>query len=292
MRTVHEPDLSKSAALPEPTPTNRKSIKLKLANGSKSAAAKVAEPSVASAEDLQSSDPKDQNNNIRYVPAFHPVTGQAGFMIHYPADIVFTSRESDMAANELMRLLRRQLAWAEQEGAELKQELEELERQKRHEWAQKEVLLEGLMEAELTRSKKEGVFDTINPRVRKAIEEDATVGRGLTWTQGTPLWRGEAAGAPTREDVDMADVERRPRKTAAARQSVSPRTAADASGEGFDGDADPYDNILAGMMAEYEERERARSMANTPLQTSTSIKQRAAEVDAVGALLGMGMGKP
>jgi hypothetical protein len=282
MRTVHEPDLSKSAAAPEPTPTSRKSIKLKLANGSKAAAAKAAEPSIVSPEDVHSSDPKDQHNNIRYVPAFHPVTGQAGFMIHYPADIVFTSRESDMAANDLMRLLRRQLAWAEQEGAELKKELEELERQKRHEWTQKEILLEGLMEAELSRSKKEGVFETINTRVRRAMEEDAAVGKGLTWTQGTPLWRGEAAAASTREDVDMADSGLR------LWNSVANKTSG-----GSDGGQDPYDDIMAAMMAGYEERERerAREMASTPVQTSASSKQRAAEVDAVGALLGMGMGK-
>jgi hypothetical protein len=279
MRTVHEPDLSKSAAAPEPTPTSRKSIKLKLANGNKGAAAKAAEPTIVSPEEVHSSDPKDQHNNIRYVPAFHPVTGQAGFMIHYPADIVFTSRESDMAANDLMRLLRRQLAWAEQEGAELKKELEELERQKRHEWTQKEILLEGFMEAELSRSKKEGVFETINTRVRRAMEEDAAVGKGLTWTQGTPLWRGEATSAPTRgEDVDMTDSGLRPWEKASG---------------GSDGEQDPYDNIMAGLMAGYEERERerAREMASTPVQTSASSKQRAAEVDAVGALLGMGMGK-
>ncbi|KAF1826081.1 uncharacterized protein K489DRAFT_294274, partial [Dissoconium aciculare CBS 342.82] len=148
MRTVHEPDLSKNAAAPEPTPTSRKSIKLKLANGNKAAAKPVEPPVIISTEELQSSDPRDQNNNIRYVPAFHPVTGQAGFMIHYPADIVFSSRESDMAANDLMRLLRRQLHWAQMEADELKQELEELERIKREEWTLKEVLLEGLMDSE------------------------------------------------------------------------------------------------------------------------------------------------
>jgi hypothetical protein len=338
MRTVHEPDLSKSAAVPEPTPTNRKSIKLKLANGNKGVAAKVAEPSIASTEDLQllqNTDPKAQHNNIRYVPAFHPVTGQAGFMIHYPADIVFTSRESDMAANELMRLLRRQLAWAEAEGADLKEHLEELERLKRHEWTQKEILLEGFMEAELTRAKKEGVFETINTRVRYAMEEDAVVGKGLSWTQGTPLWRGVAAAAPSREDVEMVDVGRRPREAAVSRRSVKSGPAAGEPADDVDDDKDPYDNILAGMMAEYEERERGRATAAAAAEPaeemddddkdddkdpydnilagmmaeyeerermasmehmarkkkkSASRKQRAAEVDAVGALMGMGMG--
>jgi hypothetical protein len=208
-------------------------------------------------------------------------------MIHYPADIVFSSRESDMAANDLMRLLRRQLHWAQMEADELKQELEELERIKREEWTLKEVLLEGLMDSELSRAKTEGVFQTINARVRQAMEEDARIGKRLTWTQGTPSWRGAAtAAALNYGDVDMTGVADRPRKPA-SRNSVSPR-GAETPADGYDGDQDPYDNILAGVMAQYEMREGQRSMATTPLQTSASSKQRAAEVDAVGALLDMG----
>ena len=97
-------------------------------------------------------EPSHPNDNITYIPAHHPITGQPGFMIHYPADIHFTTFESAVEADHLMRMLRRQIAWAEQEADQLKRETEELEKVKREEWMLKEVLLEAVMAAELSRA--------------------------------------------------------------------------------------------------------------------------------------------
>lgn len=90
-------------------------------------------------------DPSPPNDNIQYLPAHHPVTGQPGFMITYPPDIHFTQTESEIPADQLMRLLRRQLRWAHEDTTSLKDATEKLERIKAEEWYRKERLLEHVM---------------------------------------------------------------------------------------------------------------------------------------------------
>ncbi|EME49648.1 hypothetical protein DOTSEDRAFT_93227, partial [Dothistroma septosporum NZE10] len=148
MRTVHEPEAAKGGAgyAHEPTPTGKKSLKLKL-NGSITSKAPV-DMGPTHDEDGNEVDPSPPNDNITYMPAHHPITGQPGFMIHYPPDIHFTAWESSIAADQLMRLLRRQLHWAQKEAEDLKQQVNELEAQKREEWTLKEIVLEGVLEQE------------------------------------------------------------------------------------------------------------------------------------------------
>ncbi|EMD01023.1 hypothetical protein BAUCODRAFT_81988, partial [Baudoinia panamericana UAMH 10762] len=145
MRTVHEPEIPRSLASSSMFESNSnpkgKNIKLKLTNG----ASKLSDPDSA-LDDLHISPPSD---NITYIPAHHPLTGQPGFMIHYPPDIQFTGWESSIPADSLMRLLRRQIHWAEQEAVELARECEVLERVRKEEWQLKEILLDGVMEGEL-----------------------------------------------------------------------------------------------------------------------------------------------
>lgn len=313
MRTVHEPEITKAPApVVEPPPSGKKSIKLKLANGGGNGkGSKTIDVNVAAGEEGQDKDPKAEWNNIRYVPAHHPVTGQAGFMIHYPPDIIFSGWESDMPANELMRLLRRQLHWAEEEGRALKLEMEEMERQKREEWMLKEILLDGVLDAELSKAKLAGVLDKVSARVRRAMDEDASVGAKFAWSHGVPAWRTAVAAAaakapltaaPTDDgDVEMADADDLALdRGAASSPAPAPRRVSKTGGGGGDEegeDQDPYDNILAGMMAGYEERERIRSMANTPAKGPEEdsraprpppTDRAAAAEDAAGALLNMG----
>ncbi|KAI9700190.1 MAG: hypothetical protein M1820_006858 [Bogoriella megaspora] len=122
-----------SGSLPS-TPTNT--------TGAAAAAAAAAD-----GKDPDEEDPSDLNN-IAYIPGHHPVTGQAGYMIHWPPDIQFTEHEKMIRADQLRQLLHRQLAWAREEGDGLKKEVEELERRYREEWVKKEALLENVMEAE------------------------------------------------------------------------------------------------------------------------------------------------
>ena len=96
MRTVHEPEPARGSTFLDPTAT-KKAQKLKLSNG----AAKSAPPQDMSGvathdEDGNPIEPSHPTDNITYIPAHHPITGQPGFMIHYPPDIHFTTFDSEM----------------------------------------------------------------------------------------------------------------------------------------------------------------------------------------------------
>jgi hypothetical protein len=54
-----------------------------------------------------------------------------------------------MPPRELMRLLKKKLAWSEQEQEELKRKLEELEKKRREGWIKKEMLLDRVLAQEL-----------------------------------------------------------------------------------------------------------------------------------------------
>ena len=67
----------------------------------------------------------------------------------YPPEAAFSPEEQGMPPNQLFRLLRRQIAWAEAAGRELEAEVKDLETKRRNEWTEKELVLTNLMEAEL-----------------------------------------------------------------------------------------------------------------------------------------------
>lgn len=275
MRTVHEPEPFKGPGQPEPTLLGgKKGLKFKLTNGNGKPAPNPRESGTAYDEDGNEIELSPANDNITYIPAHHPLTGQPGFMIHYPPDIHFTAWESSIAADQLMRLLRRQVHWAQKEGAEIKEEVENLEQQKREAWTVKEILLEGILEAELSQADRETLLRHVDSRVREAMETDIQPAKKLEWTGGEPAWRK----APAKTSGNGREQTGSP----AQRTPSPPPTGA--SG-GFDGEADPYDNWLTGRMAEYEEQERLR---NTPAKAVQ--EQQAAEADAAGALIGMSGG--
>ena len=302
MRTVHEPEPARGSLYLDPSATAMKkapkaSSAAKLALG----AAKTTPQDMSGVpthdEEGTPIEPSHPNDNITYIPAHHPITGQPGFMIHYPADIHFTTFESAVEADHLMRMLRRQIAWAEQEADQLKRETAELEKVKREEWMLKEVLLEAVMAAELSRADREGMLQQVDARVEEAMEKDIEPAQRLTWNGPNPLKRQRkslridreaksavqtpARGAGEDEDEDEDDV------------GSPPPTGA--SG-GFEGEGDPYDNYLEGMMAQYEKRQQAKTNpalderdTDTPMKTEDA--QAASEADAVGALMGLSGGR-
>ena len=208
-----------------------------------------------------------------------------------------------------MRLLRRQLHWAKMEGEQLKRSCEEMETLRREEFTLKEVLMDGLMEGELVTGEREGLLRNVDDRVKAAMEEDAEAAKHMVWTGGEPLWRHHRPYQPQHHlipqnyerqydentdpgdeemlDADEADAASPPELAQTPpppRQPSSRTPSPPPTGQsgGFDGDADPYDNYLAGRMAEYEERERLKELGGTPQKA-----QEAKEADAVGALVGM-----
>ncbi len=67
----------------------------------------------------------------------------------YPLDVHFTEEELSMPPDHLFKLLRRQVHWAEEDGSELRLEIEALQGKRKDEWQAKELVLANLMEAEL-----------------------------------------------------------------------------------------------------------------------------------------------
>lgn len=74
----------------------------------------------------------------------------------YPDDVHFTEEELALPPNQLFRLLRRQVHWAEEESRELREETEALEAKRKEEWQAKELVLANLMEAELATALERG----------------------------------------------------------------------------------------------------------------------------------------
>lgn len=194
MRTVHEPepvkhiatsDLASTPGLPKKGPKIRL-VNTKAPSTNGSSAAATAGPSAG-----PSSEASPATNNIQYVPARHPVTGQPGFMITYPADIHFSQFESEIPANQLMRLLRRQLHWATSENEELKAEIDDLERAREDEWMKKEAALHGVMSAEFGRGLE---LDAIPSGLQPAMEKDMEAFGEARWP-GQVKWKKHPKGA-------------------------------------------------------------------------------------------------
>lgn len=301
MRTVHEPEAPKGSGAKdgiEGTPPSKKSGKLKTANGTPASRAATEHTTIFD-EDGNEVDNSLPNDNITYIPAHHPVTGQPGFMIHYPPDIHFSAWESSIAADQLMRLLRRQLHWAQRESSELKQECEELELQRKEEWMLKEVLVDGVMEAELARADRKDLLKDMDQHTREAMERDIDGAKDLAWLGRVPSWRRpqrcrpvEANGAVDMDvDGDETMVTPRDQQVDDDEDASPPPTG---KSGGFEGMGDPYDNYVAAQYAAYEERERRQhsrgdSMNNTPQKSvdPTAGPPAEAEQDAAGALMGL-----
>jgi hypothetical protein len=206
MRTVHEPEPPRAAAtnanpIDPATGQPKKGPKLRLSMNAKTPA-KPAIPDVPAPTPTQApDDPSPPMDNIQYIPARHPITGQAGFMITYPPDIHFSLFESEIPANQLMRLLRRQLHWALEESEGLKREVDGLEELRRNEWAAKEALLEGVLQGELASA-------NLDEEIIHDMKEEVwgPESKELDWT-GTPWWTGAKRANSVQPDSPGMDVD-------------------------------------------------------------------------------------
>lgn len=256
MRTVHEPEPAKGAgpnttAFLEPPATAKKPLP-KPSNGS----ATRPLPAFAYDEHGREIDPSPANDNITYIPAHHPLTGQPGFMIHYPPDVHFSTWESAIRADELMQVLRHQVRWAEDEGKALEQDIAELEKIRREEWTSKEYLVEGLTKLEEDRETRlVKPVKRPQPRPQETVEPAPEV-------EPAPKRRRPAAARRSRakEVVKTEPMDVTPAQIPAVDENEveegEPETSPPPTGAsgGFDGDDDPYDNYVQGLMKRMQER--------------------------------------
>lgn len=108
----------------------------------------------------------------------HPLKGitngnvPPGWTSSYAAELGFTAEEEARGSEELFRLLRRQVHWAEEEGELLKIQCEQLEELRKKEWLDKEVLLDQVIRNEVSwNERRQEVLRTLGPTLTMKREE-------------------------------------------------------------------------------------------------------------------------
>ena len=135
----------------------------------------------------------------------------------FPNDYEFTSEDLAMPRDKLFQLLRRQIKWAEEDAVLLRQDAEEAEAKRRQEWAQKELVLSNLMEAEAAWASEKGTLDGQASKTVNAIQAFAEEAAKELPLKGEQPWfrNGEKRRTPgfaaatevkgSIEHVDAAD---------------------------------------------------------------------------------------
>ena len=129
----------------------------------------------------------------------------------YPSNVTFTDSELAMRPDQLYRLLRRQLAWTEEDNTILADEVKSLERKRRDEWTSKELVMANLMEAELAVAHSKGADENTIMRI---VTEDLPGeplplrGRHVPWYRQVQDSRDEMQGiekdgSPMGEDDNL-----------------------------------------------------------------------------------------
>lgn len=224
MRTVHETEaLRPSDPVPKhhsSNPSNRfQRLRLVFNKGMSNGPEKSSTPTPASPSShpppsaTAATNPEFDysHNNIMYIA--DPASPTAAPLIQFPSDIHFSVHELALPADQLFRLLRRQLHWAQQDAEELKAEAESLEKKRKEEWVAKELLLENAMEAELARMRRKrserGNGDEVE--LWDYLEEDVKPARALEIKAKTmPWWREDLGVSGERQVRD--EVPKEPNK--------------------------------------------------------------------------------
>jgi hypothetical protein len=155
MRTVHETEaLRPSDPVPKHHSSNpqNKSQRLRLtfnkfSVGTNSPADSepitVKQPSkVSPAPSMTAADIEYEHHNATFTR--DEETGE--WTPQFPSDVAFTQDELAMPAQQLWRLLKRQLVWATEELDELKRQLAAVEKIRKSEWIAKDLVLEELIQ--------------------------------------------------------------------------------------------------------------------------------------------------
>jgi hypothetical protein len=222
MRTVHETEaLRPSDPVPKhhsSNPTNNKQrLKLVLNNETKklphdkastpgSPASHSHPPNSAPVPPAAPpSDADYAHNNVVYLQDL--ANPSAPTMVQFPPDIDFSPEELRLPAPELFKLLRLQERWATQEGEQLRAEAEALERQRKEEWEEKELLFENFIEAqEATERRRRAEHGLPDVEGLASIHNDVLPAKMLKITPKDgklPWWRDEAQQPVVKEELQI-----------------------------------------------------------------------------------------
>jgi hypothetical protein len=139
-----------------------------------------------------SADVEHSHNNVIYLQ--DGASPNAPTIVQFPEDLTFTDRELTLPAPDLYSLLRRQLHWATQEGEKLRAEVDVLEKKRKHEWLAKELIVENVMEAELSHTKRKRIESGLlqEPESFGLLDEDIAASKVLKVEPKagrSPWWR-------------------------------------------------------------------------------------------------------
>jgi hypothetical protein len=209
MRTVHETEaLRPSDPVPKhhsSNPSNKfQRIKLVLSGGVKASSERAVStpaspsslhpPTASHSTSHVVGDADHANNNVTYIQDL--ASPGAPTMVQFPPDLSFTPAELSLPADALFHSLRRTLQYATEEGERLRHEADALEKERKQEWARKEVLVENYMEMQITTAKRDRLERGEDLEIEgfEAAEGDAAPSRKLhiTPVEGrVPWWREE-----------------------------------------------------------------------------------------------------
>ncbi|TID21490.1 Zinc finger C2H2-type protein [Venturia nashicola] len=165
-----------------------------------------------------------EHNNIIHLPA--PIGSSQEYTIHFPEDVKFTDEELSLPPPQLIRLLKSQLQWAQQDGEVLRKEVEELDARRRREWTAKELALENTTEADLAfyerRLFAKGLpLSEHDVKTIRKQRVDAAISAGLEVTGGEklPWWR--EADALTKKEFKQGVRSHQDVQTLIARDNLS-----------------------------------------------------------------------
>ena len=121
----------------------------------------------------------------------------------FPGEFEFTNEELDMPRDRLFQLLRRQIKWAEEDATLLQREASEAEVRRRQEWAQKELILSNLMEAEVARAEQRGFINGMPLKAVREMQRFADVATAELPIEGAAPWYRKI---DRRERVDTVPI--------------------------------------------------------------------------------------
>lgn len=227
MRTVHETEALRPS---DPVPKHHSSFpanrlqRVRLVFNSSAAKSGKASPVSASsalgadnAHNFPAEDESVESSGLgdvkRYDQDVHVNTKNGEYISHssrtsYPSDLQLTVMEASLPPDQLFQILRQQKHWSEEETANLKREVTELEAECQEEWIAKELVLENVMEAEFAvehqktmkrrQTSKDGKERNF---IRNKMYDDVNAAMKLNIQGEAPWWRSIKL-----EEADMNSI--------------------------------------------------------------------------------------
>lgn len=158
-----------------------------------------------------------------------PAVDPSNLATSYPPELGFTLEEEAKGPVELWRLLRKQIQWVEEEGAELRKQCEMFEELRKKEWMEKELLVtqyearereiaQKKTRARKERAAKERLGKTSNvPREKGVlVKDEAAISPSMHGTGLTPNTAMSPNGGTPFSPRDLTPLDQGPVETDAA----------------------------------------------------------------------------